>query len=252
VVVPIEGAMKKEPFHGINIENIAFKSIDDIKQFLDSGVREGTLLEFKEQFPKRLDKAISSMANTYGGLILIGVEETTTGGGVVPIKGVILEPGLRERVIGIGLNAIYPPIIPDVRIVEFKSSDALEHPDRAVVSIRVDESEAGGHAVDGRTAVYIRADNVSDPIKKATVDEQEWFRNKREKSHREKSRILENAQRHAQHFLQRLRERHSLSTSQPKGRFAFWTVPTFPRAPIAPPKELYTATQRLMIPMRSL
>jgi predicted HTH transcriptional regulator len=174
--------MKKEPSHRINIESIAFKKIGDIEQFLNSGVREGTLLEFKKQFPSRLEKSISSMANTYGGLILIGVEETATGGAIVPVKGVALEPGLRERVIAIGLNAIYPPIIPDVRVVEFKSDDALENPDRAVVSIRVDESEEGGHAVDGRTAVYIRADNVSDPIRKATIDELEWFQHKREKA----------------------------------------------------------------------
>jgi hypothetical protein len=191
------------------------------------------------------------MANTYGGLILIGVEEEpTTGAGVRHVKGLTLVPRLRERVIEIGLNAIYPPVIPEVRVVEFKSSDTVPTPDRAVVVIRVDESEEGGHAIKGRTAVYIRADNVSSGrMKKATIEEMEWFQHKRGKSHREKSRILENAQRHAQHFLQRLRERHSLGTTQPKGRFAFWTVPTFPRAPIATPKGLYAATQRLLIPM---
>jgi hypothetical protein len=228
---------------------IPLQTISDIEQLLNSGVREGTLLEFKEQFPSRLAKSISSMANTYGGVILIGVQENTTGAGVVPVQGVALVPGLRERVVEIGINAIYPPVIPEVRVVEFKSSDAAPTPDRAVVIIRVDESEEGGHAVDGRTAVYIRTDNISDPMRKATVEEMEWFQHKREKSRREKSRVLENAQRHAQLFLQRLRERHSLSTSYPKGRFAFWTVPTFPRAPIATPKELYAATQHLLVPM---
>jgi hypothetical protein len=228
---------------------LSLQHITDIEQLLNSGVREGTLLEFKEQFPKKLEKVISSMANTYGGLILIGVEETTTGAGVVPVKGVELIPGMRERVIQIGINSIYPPIIPDVRVVDFKSSNTVSNPDRAVVVIRVDESEEGGHAVDDRTAVYIRADNVSDRMRKATIEEIEWFQHKREKSRREKSRTLDNAQRHAQHFLQRLREKHKLSTSHPKGRFAFWTVPAFPRSPIATPKELYTLTKRLLVPM---
>ncbi len=191
------------------------------------------------------------MANTYGGVILIGVQEATTGAGVVPVKGLTLEPGLRERVIQIGVNAIYPPVIPEVRVVEFKSSDTVSEPDRAVVVIRVDESEEGGHAVDGRTAVYVRTDNVSGRMRKATVDELEWFQNKREKSRREKSRILENAQRHAQLFLQRLREKHSLPTSYPKGRFAFWTVPAFPRAVVATPKKLYNETKQLLVPMSS-
>ena len=85
------------------------------------------------------EKAFVTMANTYGGLILIGVEETIPGTGVAPVKGLPLVPGLRERVIQIGINAIYPPVIPDVRVVEFKSSDTAPNPDRAVVVIRVDE-----------------------------------------------------------------------------------------------------------------
>ena len=105
------------------------------------------------------------------------------------------------------------------------------------------KGEEGGHAVEGRTTVYIRADNVSDPIKKATVEEMEWFERGREKSRREKNRVWENAQRHAQYFLERLRERHRLGETQPKGRFVFWIVPTFPRAPIATPKQLYAMTQ---------
>lgn len=137
-------------------------TIQDIEQFLQSGVREGVLLDFKAEFPKRLDKTIASMANTYGGMVLIGVEETASGGGVLPIKGVVLVRGLREKVIQIGIDSIYPPLIPEAKVVEFKSDPALAEPDRAVVVIRVHESEEG-HAVEQRTAVYLRADNVSDP-----------------------------------------------------------------------------------------
>jgi hypothetical protein len=225
----------------IPIENI---TIQDIEQFLQSGVKEGTLLDFKEQFPNKLEKTISSMANTFGGIILIGVEETTTGGGMVPIKGLPLKPGLRETVIQIGINSIYPPLIPEVRVVEFKSDPALDVPDHAVVVIRVHESETGGHAVEQRTMVYVRADNVSDRLRKATVEEIEWFLQKREKSLVEKERIVQQARVHASHFLIRLRHRHQRSTSEPEGRFTIWTVPTFPRLPIATPKELYEVTQK--------
>jgi hypothetical protein len=223
----------------IPIDNI---TLHDIEQFLQAGAKEGTLLDYKEQFPNKLEKTISSMANTFGGMILIGVEETTTGGGVIPIKGVPLVPGLRERVIQIGISSIYPPLIPEVAVVEFKSDPALADPDKTVVVIRVHESEEG-HAVDQRTAVYVRADNVSDRMKKATVEEIEWFFNKRQKSLGAKNRAIQQAQQHAQQFLIRLRNKHLRSTSEPKGRFVIWTVPTFPRLPIATPKELYQITQ---------
>ena len=216
--------------------------MQDIEQFLQSGVKEGTLLDFKEQFPSKLEKTISSMANTFGGMILIGVEETSTGGGVTPIKGLPLVPGLRERVIQIGINSIYPPLIPEVRVVDFKSDPALSESDKAVVVIRVNESEEGGHAVDQRTTVYVRADNVSDWMRKATVEESEWFHQKRQKSLTEKGRIIQQAQQHAREYLIRLRTRHLRSTSEPKGRFVVWTVPTFPRHPIATPKKLFDAT----------
>lgn len=226
-------------------------TLDSIEQLLNTGVAEGPSLEFKEDFPKHLEKSISSMANTYGGLILIGVKQTVTGTGIVPVEGIRLQPGLRERVIQIGINAIYPPIVPDVRVVDFKSDAMLAAPDRALLVISVHESEEA-HAVDGRTAVYIRADNISDRIKKATIEEIEWFQQKREKSRREKTRILENAQRHAREFLTRLRTKHRLSTSYPKGRFVFWAVPTFPRSPLATPKDLYERSKKLIVPVSEI
>ena len=226
----------------IPLEKLTIQNIED---FLKSGAREGTLLEFKEQFPNKLEKTISSMANTFGGMILIGVEETTTGGGVVPIKGLSLGPGVRERVIQIGINSIYPPLIPEVSVIEFKSDPTLAAADRAVVAIRVHESEQG-HAVDDRSTVYIRANNVSDRMRKATIEEVEWFSQKKQKSIALKNQVLERTQKHAQQFLAKLRHRHQRSTAEPFGRFAIWTVPSFPRLPIATPKQLYEVTPELV------
>lgn len=220
-------------------------TIKDVEQFLQSGVKEGTLLDFKEQFPNKLEKTISSMANTFGGMILIGVEETITGGGIVPVKGLPLGPGLRERVIQIGINAIYPPLIPEVGVVEFKSDPALSTPDKAVVVIRVHESDQG-YAVDDRSTIYIRAENVSDWMRKATIEEVEWFSQKRQKSVGLKNQSISKSQSHAQQFLTRLRHRHQRSTAEPYGRFAILTAPSFPRLPIATPKQLLEITPGLV------
>ena len=227
---------------GLPIEKITFADVD---AFCRSGVREGVLLDFKKDFPARLEKTIASFANTYGGIILIGVDETPTGAPVVPVCGVALVPGLRERVIQIGLDSIYPPLIPEVKVVDFKSADGLTESDRAVVVARVHESEIGGHAVDKRTTVYLRVENVSDYVRKATMGEVEWFINKREKALQEKSRILHVAREHASQYLMRLRTRHGMSTSEPAARCVFWTVPRFPRQPLASPQELLNLAYEL-------
>jgi len=233
---------------GVPIEAITFDDVDD---FCHSGVREGILLDFKKDFPSNLEKAIAAFANTYGGMILIGVDEDrTTGKPILPIRGIPLTKGLRERVIQIGLDAIYPPLVPEVQTVQFKSDSGLTENDRALVLVRVHESEIGSHAVDSRTTVYLRVDNISDPYRKATVEEVEWFFNKRQKSLEEKNRIFDIVTRHAQHYLQQLRLRHSLPTTYPQGRFVFWATPTYPRASIAPPEQIlkWSCDKRTMLP----
>src|SRR5438067_8045942 len=116
----------------IRIDDLTFEHVND---FCQARPREGLTLDYKLNFPRRLEKTIASFANTYGGHILIGVDETATGEPVLPISGVPLEQGLRERVVAIGLDAISPPVYP-VRVIKFQSPDAT-NADRALIVIRV-------------------------------------------------------------------------------------------------------------------
>jgi hypothetical protein len=223
---------------GLPIDEITFEDVD---AFCRSGVREGVLLDFKKDFPARLEKTVAAFANTFGGMILIGVDETKLGEPVVPICGIPLSAGLRERVIQIGLDGIFPPVIPEVKVVDFKSPNDLSASDRAVLVIRVRESESGAHAVDKRTTVYLRVDNVSDPFRKTTLEELEWFINNRQKALHEKNRILELVRGHADRHLRRLRTRRNMTSEQPRARCVWWTAPRFPRQPLASPRELLNA-----------
>lgn len=233
---------------GLRIDEITFTDVD---AFCRSGVQEGVLLDFKRDFPTKLEKTIAAFANTFGGMILIGVDETALGEPAVPICGIPLTVGLRERVIQIGLDAIFPPVIPEVKVIDFKSSNDLSASDRAVIVVRVRESENGAHAVDKRTTVYLRVDNVSDPFRKTTLDELEWFINKRQKAVQEKNRILELVREHADRYLRRLRTRRGMSTQEPLGKCVFWTVPQFPRQPLASPRELLNAVSEFRVPLEN-
>lgn len=151
----------------------------------------------------------------------------------------------RERVLLITLDNIHPPIIPEVVVIPFKSSEAIADPDRAVVVARVHESEDTPHAVENRTAVYRRVDNISERlVRKATIGEIEWLINKRAKSLAEKERISNKVQDHAEEC----RRRRFLSrTREPlleRGRFRFYTVPCYPRAPIVERRKLVEIARR--------
>jgi hypothetical protein len=213
-------------------------TFQDVENFCQTRLREGLVLDYKLDFPKHLDKTIASFANTHGGHILIGVGETKTGEPVLPIAGVPLQPGLRERVVATALQGINPPVYPEVRVLEFKSSDATTN-DRAVVVVRVHESEDGAHAVDGNTSVYLRVDNISDHFtRKATIEEIGWLTNKRQKSLALKTDLMDTARARSQNVLPAWRTAQQLSTQEPKGTFAVWSVPKFPRTELASPERL--------------
>jgi len=220
-------------------QRIPLTTPEDLNTFLSTGVRENFILDFKRDFPKNLEKTLVAFANTYGGTILIGVDETSTGAAVLPVHGLDLRPGLRERVLQIALDNIYPPLVPDVHVIPIKSSATIADADRGVIVVRVHESDDAPHAVEERTAVYLRVDNISDRFeRKATIGEIEWLINKREKSVAEKARILRHVQMHAREYRERRSRRNTGQKPLEKGQIVFYTVPRYPRGQLAEPRQL--------------
>jgi predicted HTH transcriptional regulator len=78
----------------------------DIETFCGKAMTEGVSLDYKENIPKELERTISAFANTYGGLILIGIEEDAQGKPKIPIKGIPFQRGLHETIINIILSTI--------------------------------------------------------------------------------------------------------------------------------------------------
>jgi len=148
------------------INEITFEKVEN---FCREDLPEGIRLDYKEDFPRDLAKTISAFANTYGGLILIGVEETDRSTPKLPIKGIPLERGLEERITAIALRGIYPPVSPEIKVCEFSSEDAPA-PDRAVIAIRVQESPDAPHAIENKKKVYIRVERQNEPYELADVD----------------------------------------------------------------------------------
>lgn len=152
----------------------------DVEDFCKEGVAENVRVEYKRELSgasdrKQVAKEVSAMANTQGGVIIYGVEEDRPSRTPkLPLVGMPAAPDPAARIKSICLDAIYPPIEPEVQT-------CLLPDGRIVALVRVHESDETPHSIEGKTEWYVRAQDICDP-RPATEDELEWLRNRRSKS----------------------------------------------------------------------
>lgn len=154
------------------LKDIDFQSVEYFcKEF-----KEGIRVEYKSEIPKNLPKTISAFANMLGGILIVGVKtDKTTNKVIFPIEGMNEEEGIEEKIIASSLMGIYPPIIPEVRIIEVPQIK-----DKIVVIVRVNESRDAPHAIQNSTIVYIRTESISQPYELAQIDRIEYMLKRRE------------------------------------------------------------------------
>lgn len=166
------------------IEEIIHK---DIVDFCNEQIRENISLDYKEMVDSSIAKTIAAMANTWGGLIIIGAEDEDSKP-KLPLKGIELKEHLREQINNIILGNITPPVFPEIQVC---SSDDNK---TALIVIRVAQSNTTPHAIRGNTKVYIRTDTSNEPEELAAIDRILWLVNRREKSIELKNNFFDKAQ----------------------------------------------------------
>jgi transcription antitermination factor NusG len=195
---------------------------EDVKAFCAEQIEENSRLEYKKDFSrknekKQIAKEISAFANTHGGIILVGVDEKDRIP-ILPIDGIDYIEGLNEKVTSIALKSIYPPVFPETKVCKFMRNNLK----KAVVVIRVQESDETPHTVENTTGIYVRVDSQDEP-QRAPFEEIEWLINRRKKA-------VENRER----LLRRAEERFNNQPTK-KNFKAFQCVsviPVFPHAPL--------------------
>ena len=171
------------------IEEILFS---DIKSFVDERNRESIILDYKQSVPGDLAKVMAAMANTQGGVILIGVSEKNNSGHPDKIVGVDVADGedrLRQKIVSIAYKGIYPPLTPEIAICRIE-----EEPNKGVAVVRIIQSDQAPHAVDQRRKIYVRVDSQSEPQTLANIQELEWLWDKRRKAEERSHAIVLAAQ----------------------------------------------------------
>src|SRR5208283_703610 len=167
-------------------------AIEDVISFCTQSNEEGIRLEYKKDFSSRdanrqIAKEIASFANTYGGILLIGIEEIDRKP-MLPVVGIPNQEGLDEKVNSIALKAINPPVFPEIKICTVN-----EDSQNVVIVVRVHESNETPHRIEQDTKVYIRVASQNEPVL-APFEEIEWLINRREKAVANRKRLLKRAQ----------------------------------------------------------
>ncbi len=149
----------------------------DVLDFCALGLPEGATIDYKREIPSELERTVSAMANTSGGLVLVGVDEDRNSTKPIsPPAGIPMERGLSERITNLCITNITPPFVPEIAVVEESSAK------RAVVVVRVPQSHQAPHAIAKNTKVYVRRGSVNSPEDLADLNELEWLKKGREKS----------------------------------------------------------------------
>lgn len=134
---------------------------EDIRQFAQK-FPEGLRVEYKssltETVRRKVPAIISSFANSYGGVLIFGIN-TQQGVAVEPIEGYDI-PDREELALSVQnlcIENINPPVFPRTRQI---ASDVRG---KAFLVVEVDESPEAPHAIENSRIVYVRTGDSQRP-----------------------------------------------------------------------------------------
>lgn len=150
------------------ITNISTGDLDEL--LVDRPV-ENIRLEFKREMPDKDEvlKKLSSFANTFGGLLIIGADANGKDGRLVGLPGVEAQRSYRQTIVQWCTAGASPPLTVEV-------SDPIpisEGNGRVCYVINTPESDLGPHFLNGRRGVYTRTDEFSNRVEVGLATEHE-------------------------------------------------------------------------------
>jgi len=203
------------------IDEITFEDVESFCK--ESG--ENVRVEYKSDITvkRHIPKIVSSFANTYGGIFLIGIEADKTKNEVIfPIQGISQRNGIEEQIQQSALTGIYPGVIPEIKLIDVPNSNNL------VVVVRIDESIQAPHAIEGSTDAYVRTGSITQPYKRSDMDRLAYMFKRREDS-----QVV------AGQIMNRMEERIQVLYATEKPNLTVIAKPVFPYRPVISTSEIY-------------
>lgn len=84
-------------------------TLDRIRVLVGQEQSESFTLEYKEKFSPNLVKSVAAMANTYGGLIVVGVTDQKQDDRIVGVDG-----GTADKIVNACFDSLEPPVNPEI------------------------------------------------------------------------------------------------------------------------------------------
>lgn len=222
---------------------IASLAWQDILDFCALALPEGATVDYKRDIPSELERTVAAMANTSGGLILIGVDEDRTSTKpVLPLVGPPTARGVPEKITNLCISNITPPLVPEIALIQDSTGTT------SVVVLRVPQSHQAPHAIARNTKAYLRRGSINSPETLATLDELEWLKGGRQKSSHFREELYQRAQ---ARFVQFLRGYDGSNTKPARverdGMLSLAFCPTYPKDMLVEPPALSTALREIRV-----
>jgi len=198
---------------------------DDVINFFSTSPapKESTVLECKNDLPsnKQIAKSISAFANTYGGVLVIGIN-APNGTPCDPFEGINYDKKVsyEEKIQNILLDSVKEPLFPEIHVCPPKKG-------KTFIIVRVPESELTPHRVENNTKIYIRTGDASNPVESASWDKVEWLLSKRSKSLKFKEYLLDESQNYFKEAF--IHRGIDINSHKYRGIFSLRLIPSFPQ-----------------------
>lgn len=139
------------------ITDLTFEDVEAFCKRFSENIRVEYKSTFDNSVRNKLAKALASFANSYGGVLIIGIK-TKSGVPVEPFDGIaFVDPEPRLTVENICRSSIFPePII-------YQQLVPSRLPGSAFLVIQVNESPKAPHAIENSTQVYVRTGDSANP-----------------------------------------------------------------------------------------
>jgi hypothetical protein len=214
------------------INEVSYK---DVVDFCEEGHAEGFILEYKRDFAslsnEKIAKTIAAFANTYGGILIIGINAPNSKP-MVPFEGFTFDPSLKyeEKIESIILSHIKEPVFPEVKVCEPVDG-------KTFIVIRIVESHLTPHRVADNTKIYVRTGQSSTPNVEATWDKIEWLVTRRKKSEEFRDLLIKESERYFKDAC-KLRGIDPEDKNHYFAIFSIRIIPLFPQEPLIPFRNL--------------
>jgi hypothetical protein len=230
---------------------ISALSTADLQELLDDKSVENIRLEFKREVPDKDEtlKKLSSFANTFGGLLVVGAGAGNDGR-ITDLRGVEPQPSYKQTIVQWCTGGATPPITVEV-------SDPIPVPadgGRVCYAVNVPESDLVPHYLNGRKGLWIRTDEFSSRFEPrlATETETRYLLDRR-RLVRERRVAL----------IQRFHERFEAFRALPPGEegpdttllptfLMLSVVPKYPARPVVEHAELLDCLRRSSVAWRQV